>query len=211
MRTLIAAALLVCLAAPALPAQDAPIRPGGIVSGARVADRTDHYDVYESSRTDGAPDAKYVMETRLAEADGRPVVIRRERMRIDGTEVEVSAFTLDHRTLAPLGGKDGAFLAGSMDLLLGALPLADGYTAALAVRDEEDGAPLVADVRVAGREEVRTDRGPVRAWRISVAGSGSEGTYWLREDTRTLVQFVAADRGMRMVLHQRAADERDAR
>jgi hypothetical protein len=209
MRTLITAALLACLAAPALGAQGSPLRPGDTLSGARVAAGTLEFDMYLDGRTEGFPDAEYVLETRLAEVAGRPAVVRRETIRIGGEVMQVDSFALDRATLAPIARSDGAFLANSMDLLLGALPLADGYEAALAVREDGKGV-VTARVRVTGREDVRTDRGPVRAWRVSVRGASTEGTYWLRQDTRTLVQFVAADRSMRIVLLQGAAGERDA-
>lgn len=208
MRTLLAV-LLACLSAPALAAQDAPLRPGGALSGTRVAAGTQAYDVYVDGSADSAPDAEYVLETRLAEVDGRPAVVRIETMRFMGRVVDADSFALDRATLAPLPSADGAFLAAGMDLLLGALPLADGYAARLAVRDA-DGTLATARVQVAGPEDVRTDRGTVRAWRVQVRGSGSKGTYWLSDDTRTLVQFVAADRSMRITLRQGAAGERDA-
>lgn len=209
MRTLIAAVLLACLAAPALGAQRSPIRPGGVLTGARVAAGTQAFDLYLEGRTAGDPDGEYVLETRLAEVAGRPAVVRRETIRIGGAVMQVDSFALHRATLAPLARSNGAFLANSMDLLLGALPLADGYQAALAVR-EDDGSVVTARVRVTGREAMRTDRGAVRAWRVSVRGASSEGTYWVGEDTRTLVRFVAADRSMRIVLRQGAAGERDA-
>jgi hypothetical protein len=207
-RTLIVAVLLACLAAPAVAAQAAPIRPGGL-AGARVAAGTHRFDVYLDDRAGGDPDAEYVLETRLPETDGRPMILRRESLRVDRRVVQADSFALDRATLAPLAEPGGEFLASSMDLVLGALPLADGYAATLAVWDEDEGA-ATARVRVIAREEVRTDRGPLRAWRVSVRRTGSAGTYWMREDTRALAQFVAADRSMRMTLRQGAAGERDA-
>lgn len=209
MRTLIVL-FLACLGAAPLAAQAVPLRPDGTLSGARVAAGTDRFDVYADDRGGGAPDAEYVLDTRLAEVDGRPAVLRRESLRVGGREVQADSFVLDRATLAPLSEPGGPFLPRSMDLLLGALPLADGYAVALAMWGEEDEGAVTAHVRVTGREEVRTDRGPVHAWRVSVRETSSAGTYWMREDTRTLVQFVAADRSMRMTLRQGAAEERDA-
>lgn len=103
-----------------------------------------------------------------------------------------------------------AFLAGSMDLVLRALPLAAGYEAELTLY--EPGEDLqTGRVSVAGPEEVRTDGGPLRAWRVEVRGSASSGTYWLREGSHVLVQFVAADRSMRMVRRGASTERSDTR
>lgn len=111
---------------------------------------------------------------------------------------------VDVRLAAP------AFLAGSMDLVLGALPLAAGYQAELALYEPGEGRQT-GRVSVAGPEEVRTDGGPLRAWRVEVRGSASSGTYWLREGSHVLVQFVAADRSMRMVRRGAATERSDTR
>ena len=244
LRPLPTAALLACLAAPALHGQVPLLRPGSGLSPAPAA-RENRLDVFLDGRTRGEPDGEYVMETRLADVGGRPAVVRRERMSFLGRVVQADSFALDRATLAPLllraegmgggsaidfsagratgwrEGEDGrkkvdvrlagpVFLAGSMDLVLGALPLAPGYTADLALFEPGAG-PVTARVEVAGVEEVATGGGTLRAWRVDVRGSGSAGTYWLREETRTLVQFVAADRSMRMVRRGAPGERSDAR
>jgi hypothetical protein len=233
------AAFLACLAAPALQAQEAPLRPGSVTSTAFVA-RTARFDVF----MDGAaePEGEYVLETRLAEVDGRPALVRRETMRFGEHAMYADSFALDRATLAPIllrseavadldfspgrirgwvTENDGrvkvdvrleapVFLAASMDLVLGALPLADGYQARLAMYDPGEGLVTVR-VSVAPPEAVRTDAGALRAWRVQVRGSASAGTYWLREGSHALVQFVAADRSMRMVRRGAPGERGDTR
>lgn len=242
LRPLRIVALLAGLAAPALQAQVPHVRPGSGISPAPAA-RENRLDVWLDGRTRGEPDGEFVMETRLADVDGRPAIVRRETLSFGGRVVQADSFALDRATLAPLllryegmgGGsaidfadrrasgwveaEDGrekvdvrlegpVFLAGSMDLVLGALPLAAGYTADLALFEPGEG-PVTARVEVAGEEEVAAGGRTMRAWRVDVRGSGAAGTYWMREDTRTLVQFVAADRSMRMV-RRGAPGERSA-
>jgi hypothetical protein len=236
------AALLACLAAPALHAQASPLGPGS-VSPAAVVARTDRFDLFWDEEAE--PGGEYVLETRLAEVDGRPAVVRRETMSMEGEVMYADSFALDRATLAPLllrsGGLDGgvqldfaagrvrgwidfedgrqkvdvrlaepAFLAGSMDLVLGALPLEAGYEAELALYEPGVGRQT-GRVSVTGPEEVRTAGGPLRAWRVEVRGAGSAGTYWLREGSHVLVQFVAADRSMRMVRRGASTQRSDTR
>ncbi len=82
-----------------------------------------------------------------------------------------------------------AFYANSVDMVLAALPLAEGYEAGVRFSggDVQNG---VTPVRVTGREEVATgDGGRCRAWRVEVGGSGHAGTYWMGADDRALVRF----------------------
>lgn len=102
------------------------------------------------------------------------------------------------------------FLRAAMDLVLGALPLAEGWAAELAFFDAEEGESTVR-VEVRALETVELPAGPVRAWRVRVRGSGSEGTYWMQEGTQTLVRFVAADRSMQLIRACGAAGRMAAR
>ncbi|HLL84127.1 MAG TPA: hypothetical protein VK420_15800, partial [Longimicrobium sp.] len=82
-----------------------------------------------------------------------------------------------------------AFYSNSVDMVLAALPLAEGYEAGIRLSggDAHDG---VAPVRVTGQEEVATgDAGRCRAWRVEVGGDGPAGTYWIGADDRALVRF----------------------
>lgn len=90
------------------------------------------------------------------------------------------------------------FFSSVIDLALASLPLQAGYEARLAVYDSDQGL-VTAQVTVTGLEEVRADGGRVRAWAVRVRGTGSAGTYWMEEGTQTLVQFVSAAPGMRIV------------
>jgi hypothetical protein len=91
------------------------------------------------------------------------------------------------------------FYAGAMDLLLGALPLAEGFAAELAVFDAEAGSAIVR-VAVEAAEELRVpgDR-PARTWRVAVHPGTSAGTYWMDRESHALVQFESADGGVRIV------------
>ncbi|HYW12191.1 MAG TPA: hypothetical protein VE871_09540 [Longimicrobium sp.] len=105
---------------------------------------------------------------------------------------------------------DPVFLSSSMDLVLGALPLRAGYTAKLALYVDGEGV-TTARVQVAEPEEVTVPGGQVRAWPVTVRGSGADGTYWMEDGARTLVQFVTADRGMRIVRNRGAGERMAAR
>ena len=91
----------------------------------------------------------------------------------------------------PLGAP--AFYGNSADLVLAALPLADGYEATVRFSGGEAGNGPIR-VRVSAREEVATmDGGRCRAWRVEVAGSGRSGSYWIGDD-RALVRFDSGGR-----------------
>lgn len=116
----------------------------------------------------------------------------------------------DGRDTVDVALAEPVFLSSSMDLVLGALPLRAGYTARLALFDEGEGA-ATARVEVAEAEEVQVPGGRVRAWPVAVRGSGADGTYWMEDGARTLVQFVTADRGMRIVRNRGAGERMAAR
>jgi hypothetical protein len=86
------------------------------------------------------------------------------------------------------------FLGGTTDLLLGALPLADGYTARLALYDPDEGLGVM-DVEVEAAEDLVLDPGgrAVPAWRVRVTHAGAPATYWMDRESRTLVQFRSAE------------------
>jgi hypothetical protein len=85
------------------------------------------------------------------------------------------------------------FLAASMDLVLGALPLAPGAAYVLPTWDPEQRDGWVT-VRVAGLEDLEGDgERPVRAWRVDVQGGPNQGTYWLDRASHALVQYQGAD------------------
>ncbi|HEX6369131.1 MAG TPA: hypothetical protein VF006_09365 [Longimicrobium sp.] len=91
------------------------------------------------------------------------------------------------------------FLSGTTDLLLGALPLAAGYSAQLAVYDADDGIGTLG-VRVEAAEDVALpDGGHVPAWRVRVRDGGVPATYWMDRESHTLVQFESAGGALRIV------------
>lgn len=93
-----------------------------------------------------------------------------------------------------------AFAEGTTDLLLGALPLADGYTARANVfvwhQDDDD----TLRIQVEGEERLALPGGGrVRTWRVAVRGGATAGTYWMDRESHTLVQFQSADGELRVV------------
>lgn len=94
---------------------------------------------------------------------------------------------------------EAAFLSGLTDLVLGALPLAEGYTADFAVYDPETGLDTV-HVVVEGREELRSNSDArVPVWRVRVLDDASGGTYWMDRESHTLVQYQNGARTLRIV------------
>ena len=92
-----------------------------------------------------------------------------------------------------------AFYSNSVDMVLAALPLAEGYEAAIRFSggDEQNGS---SPVRVTGQEDVTTgDGGRCRAWRVEVGGSGHAGTYWIGAGDRALVRFDGGSGGVRIL------------
>lgn len=91
------------------------------------------------------------------------------------------------------------FYAGSIDLLLAALPLGDGYVARLAVYDPDLGMDTIT-FRVEAQERLPLAGGAsVPAWRVWVSGDASGGWYWMDRESRTLVQYQTGSGTMRLV------------
>ncbi|HEV3049481.1 MAG TPA: hypothetical protein VGX50_04195 [Longimicrobium sp.] len=94
---------------------------------------------------------------------------------------------------------EAAFLFGLTDLVLGVLPLAEGYTADFAVYDPEIGFDTVRVV-VEAREELRLDSDArVAVWRVRVLDDATGGTYWMDRESHALVQYENGARTLRIV------------
>ena len=121
--------------------------------------------------------------------------LRFDGVRVRGTVREGGGETaVDAKTVAP------AFYQNSMDLLLGALPLAEGFEAGIVVFRVETRASERVRARVAGVEAVRTgDGGVCRAWKIEVDEGERAATYWIDEATRTLLAWEPSRPGIRIV------------
>jgi hypothetical protein len=216
-------ALLAFLLAAAPAAAQTPsdtLRPGS--PALRTAHYTDREDAMEFIVDGVAGPVIVLLTTRLGERDGVPVITRTERMMEGRTVFSTDSFVVVRATLAPVllarygSGRsatefrqgevlmgDGhrpvvthplsapVFLGAAMDLLLGALPLEAGYTAALPVW--EGTAAVVARVRVAGVEPLAMPAGTRSAWRIEVRESDHAGTYWLDQESRTLLRYDPED------------------
>lgn len=94
---------------------------------------------------------------------------------------------------------ESIFLSGTTDLMLGALPLAEGYTVDFAVYDPVIG---IDTVRVAGveREELRLESDArVPVWRVRVLHDATGGTYWMDRESHALVQYENGARTLRIV------------
>ncbi|MDB4950635.1 MAG: hypothetical protein JWM27_3284 [Gemmatimonadetes bacterium] len=90
----------------------------------------------------------------------------------------------------------------AMDLLLGALPLADGYTASLPTYDDVAAAVVWRDVRVAGTEKVPGDGEMVDAWRVETTRKGRASTYWIEKSSGRMMRWaqpLASGAQMRIV------------
>lgn len=91
------------------------------------------------------------------------------------------------------------FLAGTTDMLLGALPLREGYAARLAVYDPHEGVTSIR-IRVAGEEQVALPGGGrAAAWKVEVREGGPPVTYWVDRESRTLVQYESEGGVIRFV------------
>ncbi|HEX2205851.1 MAG TPA: hypothetical protein VHG91_21230 [Longimicrobium sp.] len=128
--------------------------------------------------------------------------IRFEGVRVRGEEV-----TRGVRKAVDVALPSLLFDGGTMDILLGALPLREGYAARLPVYHVDRAAAASASVQVLGAERVRTmDGGSCLAWRIAVAGGPSPGTYWIEERTRALVRHEGTGSPVRLVRRHGCAD-----
>ena len=139
--------------------------------------------------------------------DGGDVLSRKERLvGTGGAEVNVDSFALDARTLAPtyrvVDGQErtttgGAFHPNSVDIVLAALPLADGYSAELAL--ETGGADLAptGTVRVRGVEQGALPSGEVcPTWEVEVVTGGRRGLYLIDQESRKLVRYFSPSEGL---------------
>lgn len=98
--------------------------------------------------------------------------------------------SVDRRIAEPV------FYGNSVDLVLGALPLREGYEARLRFFDAPD-APT--RLRVEAADEVAAgDGGLCPAWRVEVEGGDHGGTYWISRDTHALVRYDS-DQGFRIL------------
>jgi hypothetical protein len=94
---------------------------------------------------------------------------------------------------------EATFLSGVTDLMLGALPLAEGYSVDFAVYDPVAGIDTVR-VMVQGREELRLESDArVPVWRVRVLHDATGGTYWMDRESHALVQYENGARTVRIV------------
>jgi hypothetical protein len=77
----------------------------------------------------------------------------------------------------------------SMDLLLGALPLAEGYEASLPTYDDATGTIAWRNIRVAGTEQIAGPLGAVTAWRVETSRGGSSSVYWMDRTTGLMLAW----------------------
>jgi hypothetical protein len=93
-----------------------------------------------------------------------------------------------------------AFPGGSLDLVLGALPLREGFSARVAVFDAARSSMAASTVQVVDYETTRVGDGSTcRAWRVLVSGGPDAGSYWIEDRSRVLVRFEGAGSPLRMV------------
>lgn len=125
---------------------------------------------------------------------------RGQTLRFDGRRVRGSRTTGGAATPIEIDLAAPAFYGNSVDLVLSALPLREGYSARFPVLSVESGDVVEVQARVAGAEAVRTaDGGACRTWRVEVAGGNTNGTYWIERSGRGLVRFASRDGELRML------------
>lgn len=118
----------------------------------------------------------------------------------DGADVSTDSFALDPHTLAPTyrvvdgterTDRGEGFHPNSVDVVLAALPLADGYSAELALESDSTGAASVASVRVLGVEDVpliSEVRCP--SWKVEVVIDRRLGLYFIDQGSRRLMRYL---------------------
>lgn len=135
------------------------------------------------------------------------LLIRGETMfGLDGSILQTDSFAVSKSTLAPRYQKgsspegatqlsfddESAFYDNTMDIILGALPLEEGYAASLALIGTDG--PAVAQIHVGALGSIQSLEGiACVAWPITVATSATAGTYWIAEDSRALIRYVPRD------------------
>lgn len=142
-----------------------------------------------------------VLETR---GGGDEPITRRETLvGPDRAVSSVDSFSLDARTLALVRtdgdgtGQAEAFHANSFDLVLAALPLADGFAADVALDSTETEPASVARVRVLGVEDVNlVTRELCPSWKVEVVIGERPGLYMISQETRRLMRFFAPLEGV---------------
>jgi hypothetical protein len=82
------------------------------------------------------------------------------------------------------------FYDNSMDLVLGALPLADGYAADLPVYDDETGTVAWRHVQVAGSERLPGSGEMADAWRVETTRGALRSTYWIDKRTHLMLRWA---------------------
>ncbi|HEU0054556.1 MAG TPA: hypothetical protein VFQ39_15315, partial [Longimicrobium sp.] len=93
-----------------------------------------------------------------------------------------------------------AFPGALLDLVLGGLPLREGFTARIAVFDAARASVTASTVQVMEYETVRSGDGSAcRAWRVLVSGGADAGSYWIEDRSRVLVRFEGTGSPLRMV------------
>lgn len=134
------------------------------------------------------------------------VVGRTERMSgLEGVEASVDSFALDARTLSPtyrvaagheIRTPGKAFHPNSVDLVLAALPLAEGYAAELALETEGADLAPTASVSVHGTESIRLPSGETcPSWSVRVTIGDQTGLYLLSMQSHALVRYVSRSDG----------------
>jgi hypothetical protein len=104
---------------------------------------------------------------------------------------------IDLRLSAP------SFFRSQLDLLLTALPLAQGRAFGWRVLVEEEGRESRMEARVAGTDRVRTmSGGACDAWRVEVRFGLGASNYWIERGTGELLQYKEGPMTYRILRHR---------
>jgi hypothetical protein len=203
-----------------------------LLDGSRIAARTDTF-----SMANGAQPAGMMVMRTAALGDTALLRVERVTAP-GGQLADVDSFAVRARTVEPLfsvagvtrghtlrfhpgrvtGAADGtpvdvrleapAFYANSTDLLLAALPLAEGRRFTLSLWNPFRGAHGM-EVRVGRAEPVTTaEGGTCEAWRVETEGPGGAAVYWVERRTRSLVAYAMGEFQIRILRHPECAPRR---
>lgn len=135
----------------------------------------------------------------VSESSHQPTKVM--RLAFDGAHVtgsvaptDSAAHAIDQQVGMPV------FNSTDVDLIVSALPLADGFRTVLPTYVYETGGLEQDTVTVAGTELVQGPAGPRRAWVTHVDGRMAHITYWIDAETRDILMGEFRPSSTRMVI-----------
>ena len=125
----------------------------------------------------------------------------RGSLRVDGVSVRRSSTMAENQIDLRLSTP--SFFRNAVDLVLAALPLAEGRAFSWHVLNEQEGRQGRVEARVAGPDRVQTmEGGACDAWRVDLRTAGGTSHYWIERRTGELVQYKDGDTRVRILRHR---------